>query len=306
MSISRLRRATVLCGGTLISACTGAPSTTIPPNGKLDTPVATAPHGVAFQLVRNATIKLGFAGTEFLIDPMLASRGAYPGFKGTKRSELRFPLVDLPIPVNEILDADAVILTHLHEDHWDSAGRELVPRNLPIFVQNDADAAKVRDDGFTDVRVLGEDGGELDDVRLYRAGGQHGTEAMYSVAQLGELLGETMGVVFQHRDHGTVYVAGDTIWNREVEDAVSRYRPDIAVLNAGYAQLTGFDGSITMGTDDLLHAVEAMPEAKLVAVHMDTVNHAVLSRAALRAFIAERGLASERVLVPEDGQRYAF
>jgi L-ascorbate metabolism protein UlaG (beta-lactamase superfamily) len=51
---------------------------------------------VGFQLIRNATMKLTYAGTTFLIDPMLAVKGAYKGFDGTPRSELRNPLVDLP------------------------------------------------------------------------------------------------------------------------------------------------------------------------------------------------------------------
>ena len=34
---------------------------------------------------------------------MLAVKGAYKGFDGTPRSELRNPLVDLPVPVSEVL-----------------------------------------------------------------------------------------------------------------------------------------------------------------------------------------------------------
>ena len=41
------------------------------------------------------------AGTTFLIDPMLAVKGAYKGFDGTPRSELRNPLVDLPVPITD-------------------------------------------------------------------------------------------------------------------------------------------------------------------------------------------------------------
>ena len=35
-------------------------------------------------------------------------------------------------------------------------------------------------------------------------------------------------------------------------------------------------------------------------------NHGMLTRKELRAFIAEKGLAPERVRVPEDGERYHF
>ncbi|STT29842.1 metallo-beta-lactamase domain protein [Klebsiella pneumoniae] len=39
--------------------------------------------------IRNATQIIHYAGKRFLIDPMLADKGAWPGFPGTARSELR-------------------------------------------------------------------------------------------------------------------------------------------------------------------------------------------------------------------------
>src|SRR5690606_16001361 len=116
----------------------------------------------------NATIKLDYAGTTFLVDPMLAPKGAYPGFEGTRNSELRYPLVDLPVPVSNVLDANAIILTHLHDDHWDLAARNLVPSDMPIFTQNETDAATVRKDGFTDVSVLTQAGSTFNGTTLYK------------------------------------------------------------------------------------------------------------------------------------------
>ena len=50
-----------------------------------------------YQQLRNATGKLYYAGEVFLIDPLLAKKGTYPGFQMTKRSELFNPLTDLPL-----------------------------------------------------------------------------------------------------------------------------------------------------------------------------------------------------------------
>jgi hypothetical protein len=50
---------------------------------------STAPdaaHKVELQQVRNATVKITYGGTTFLIDPMLAKKGTYPGFENTYRS----------------------------------------------------------------------------------------------------------------------------------------------------------------------------------------------------------------------------
>ena len=263
-------------------------------------------QALKFQQIRNATIKLDYAGTTFLIDPMLAVKGAYKGFEGTPRSHLRNPLVDLPVPVSEAIKADAVILTHLHEDHWDQAARNLIPRNMPIFTQDQQDASKVREDGFTDVRVLTEQGADFNGTRLYRTGGQHGSDLMYTTPGLRELMGEVMGVVFQRPGFKTAYVVGDTIWRQDVDSALTRFKPDAIFLNTGYAQVLGFEGSIIMGKEDMFRAYQVMPQARIVGIHLETVNHAMLTRAELRAFIKEKKMDTQRALVPEDGEAYTF
>ena len=106
------------------------------------------------QQIRNATIKVTYGETTFLIDPMLAEQGAYPGFPNTYRSELRNPLVDLPMAAEDVIEGtDAVIVTHTHLDHWDDAAQKLLPKELPLFVQSAADAEMIRSQGFQDVRI---------------------------------------------------------------------------------------------------------------------------------------------------------
>lgn len=259
---------------------------------------------VEFQQIRNATIKLTYGGTTFLVDPLLAKKDAYPGFAGTYHSERRWPLVDLPMPVAEVTDADAVIVTHTHLDHWDDAARASLPKTLPIFVQNETDAAIIRKDGFTDVRILTDDT-VFEGTRLHRTDGQHGDDTIMG-SPVGPLLGSVMGVVFERPGSATVYVAGDTIWNAHVEDAIKTFQPDVIVLNTAYARVLGFEGSIIMGKDDLLRAYKFAPDAKVIGSHMDTVNHAMQTRKDLDDYIAATGMSRERVLVPADGKSYRF
>lgn len=109
------------------------------------------------QHIRNATVKLTSDGTTFLVDPMFAEVGAYEGFTDTHRSWLRNLLRPLPMPVNDILvGVDAVILTHTHLDHWDKAAQDQLPKDIPLYVQNQEDADLVRGQGFTDVRIMGD------------------------------------------------------------------------------------------------------------------------------------------------------
>jgi L-ascorbate metabolism protein UlaG (beta-lactamase superfamily) len=108
---------------------------------------ATTASAVKFQHIRNATIKVDYAGTVFLIDPMLAPKGGWPGFEGTVNSHLRNPLVDLPVPLADVLRTDAVIVMHTHMDHWDDAAKAAIPKDMPVFAQDEVDAASIRGDG---------------------------------------------------------------------------------------------------------------------------------------------------------------
>jgi L-ascorbate metabolism protein UlaG (beta-lactamase superfamily) len=251
--------------------------------------------------VRNATLIIEYAGKKLLVDPFLAGKGSYPGFEGTANSHLCNPLVDLTVPMEEILDVDAVIVTHLHPDHWDEAAKALVPKDMLIFAQNDEDAAAIQAAGFGKTRVLTENTG-LDGITLIKTPGQHGTDQAYAV--IGEILGNVCGVVFRHPDEKTLYLAGDTIWNGYVEENLKSYQPDVVVLNCGGALVLGL-GSIIMGKEDVYRVHQAIPGATILASHMESVNHSMLSRQELREFIAERGM-TQRVLVPEDGESISF
>lgn len=257
------------------------------------------------QEIRNATVKITYANTTFLVDPMLAKKGTYPGFEGTYRSNLRNPMIELPMSTDEVLkNVDAIIITHTHLDHWDDVAQKLIPKDLPVFVQNTADAKLVRSQGFKNVTVL--NGSTVfEGITINKIGGQHGTNEMYKIPQMGETLGDIMGVVFQAPGHKTIYIAGDTIWRPEVDQTLQQFKPDIIVLNTGNALVNQFKESIIMGKEDTYHAYKVAPNAKIIAVHMDAINHTALSRKELREYIKVKGIG-DRVYVPNDGQILSF
>jgi L-ascorbate metabolism protein UlaG (beta-lactamase superfamily) len=247
--------------------------------------------GVTVQLLRNATILASIDGVTFLVDPLFAAQGALPTVTDnpglpdslTTANQDRNPLVPLPE-----LDRshDAVVVTHRHGDHWDPAAREALDVDVPLFCQPE-DAAAFREEGFTDVRPI-EDEASFEGVTLNRTPGRHGH------GELAEMMGPVSGFVFEGDE--TLYVAGDTIWYDPVAETLDRFEPDLVVLNGGEAQ---FDQGepITMGTADV-NAVRETTDATVAVVHMEAVNHCLLSREALRA-------GTEDVLVPADGERFA-
>lgn len=264
------------------------------------TVATTANAEISYQHIRNATAKIEMAGSTFLVDPYLAPKGSYAGFEGTINSQKRNPLIDMKEPVEKVLEGvDAVIVTHTHADHWDEYAQKVLPKTLPIFVQNAGDAQIIRSQGFKDVRVVGKNT-EFNKVKLSKTGGQHGTDQMYAIPQLAELAGEAMGVVMQADGEKTLYIVGDTIWNEEVDFALNRYKPEVIVMNTGYAQLQGFSDSIIMGKADVAKARQAAPKADIITVHMDAVNHAAVTSDEMRKFVKENQLS--KVAVPKEGE----
>ena len=256
------------------------------------------------QEIRNATVKITYADTTFLVDPMFAKKGFYEGFPNTYRSYLRNPLVDLPIKPETILEGvDAIIVTHTHLDHWDDAAQAAIPKNMPVFVQNKDDQKTIQSQGFKDVRILTQT--TFEGVKITKIGGQHGTDEMYRNTKLGAALGEAMGMVFEAAGHETIYVAGDTIWRPEVDQAIEKFKPEVIVLNTGNALMEGYKESIIMGKEDTYHATQKAPKAKIVAVHMDAINHMSVSRAQLSEYVKEKGI-QDKVSIPLDGETISF
>ena len=56
-----------------------------------------------------------------------------------------------------------------------------------------------------------------------------------------------------------------------------------------------------MNLTDIEKVCQAAPQAIVVASHLDSVNHALLTRKDIITFANERSLS--RIMVPEDGER---
>lgn len=248
--------------------------------------------------IRNATQLITYAGKRFLIDPMLAPKDAYPGFPGTARAEVRNPMVELPCEIDALLDVDAIIVTHTHPDHWDETAASVIPKSMLIYVQNGRDEALLREQGFTRLQQLSATS-TFGDITLTKTDGQHGSDEAYAVPELAERLGEACGVIFQHSTEKTLYLVGDSIWIEGVADNMRRYQPGVVIMNTGWAHVLGF-GPIIFGLEDVLKAHHLLPQAQIVATHMEAVNHCLVTRRTLRTY-AEDNKMADVVHAPDDG-----
>jgi L-ascorbate metabolism protein UlaG (beta-lactamase superfamily) len=107
------------------------------------------------------------------------------------------------------------------------------------------------------------------------------------------------GFVLCAPGEGTLYIAGDTIFCPEVEEALLENRPDATVVNAGAARFLLGD-PIVMTAQDVVRVCRVLPTTRVIAVHLEALNHCPLTRDELREKLREEGLL-QQVEIPEDG-----
>ena len=248
------------------------------------------------RLIRNATLKIQYAGKAILLDPML-------GEKGTEMSALGVnlnPRVHLTMPVSEVLKGvDFVLLTHAHIDHYDPAAKRLISKNMPWYVQPaDYDSVAVKDH-FRNTTVIKENV-NVGGITIIRIAGTHGR------GKLGEMMGASSGYVLKADGQPTLYVMGDCVWNEVTQKAVKEHQPEYIVVNSGGAILPPMsktDGPIIPNEAETMQIIDDCPaNTRFIAVHMDAIDHCQTTRAILRNEARHHGTDMSRLIIPEDGE----
>lgn len=252
--------------------------------------------GNSVRLIRNATLKISYAGKTILLDPMLGEKGTEISALGVNLN----PRVHLAMPVNEVLDGvDFVLLTHSHIDHYDGAAKRLIPKDMPWYVQPaDYDTVAVKEH-FTKTTVI-EDSMTVDGITIVRIAGNHGR------GKLGEMMGASSGYVLKAEGQPVLYIMGDCVWDEATQRAVATHRPDYVVINSGGAilpPLSKTDGPIIPNETEAVQIIDECPtQTRFIAVHMDAIDHCQTTRAILRNEALRHGTDMGRLMIPEDGE----
>ncbi|MEE1229244.1 MAG: MBL fold metallo-hydrolase [Lachnospiraceae bacterium] len=244
------------------------------------------------KLIRNATLILKYHNLKFLVDPMLGEKGTMAPFPSEERADVKNPLVELPVPMEELLLVDAVLVTHLHPDHFDREATRQLPKDIPVFVQSEHDKDKLSSWGFEDVRLFDE--AVFHGVTMHRVPAQHGYDP-----ETAEKIGIGSGIVLSAKDEQTLYLTGDTVWYDPVKATLDQYRPKVIVASVGGNALPG--RPLIMDEHDLVKMHEYYPKGIIIACHMEALNHWVTSRETLRKTALMHGF-DDQLIVLEDGE----
>ena len=219
--------------------------------------------------VGTATVILRYAGFTILTDPNFLHRGDHVhlghGMTATRRTDPALELEALP-PV------DFVVLSHMHEDHFDREVERRLDRGLPIVTTSHA-AANLAAKGFRAARALKtwealtvSKGGAR--VRITSMPGAHGP------GFLAKMLPDVMGSLleFENARGGPafrIYITGDTLLFDELKEIPRRFPDvDLALLHLGGTMFFG----VVMVTMDPRQGVEVIRLVKpkaAIPIHYD-------------------------------------
>lgn len=244
------------------------------------------------KLIRNATLRVTYAGHTFLTDPYLAPKHSLPSYTGRSPN----PLVGLPCTPEEVIAGiEMVIVSHLHSDHFDSVAQELLPKDVPIFCQP-GDEGRIGGKGFGRVTAVS-DTTHWQNITIRRTPGRHGSSEAILQA-----MGNVSGFLFQADGEPTVYWAGDTVWYETVAETITQYRPDVIITHSSGAVWGDARELIVMDAAQTVDVCRFAPSSKVVAVHMEALDHGTITRQALRELARQSGVSEQQLLIPDDGQ----
>lgn len=247
-----------------------------------------------FTQIRHGSHILTYQGKKILVDPVLADAGTYEPipYKGNQGKN---PLIPLPFSIEEILQVDVILLTHLHNDHFDETTKSILPRNFPIIC-HDFDRGRITSQGFTQVIGVKKEDVILENIKITTIQGRHG----YGITA--KAMGHVSGFVLEDvlRTEPKVYIIGDSVFVPEVEKALLEHKPDITVVFGGEARILR-SRPITMGYNDIQKIASTLPSTKIIVNHCDAWNHCSMTRKKLRAFLEDQPFQN-RVWIPEDGE----
>jgi L-ascorbate metabolism protein UlaG (beta-lactamase superfamily) len=237
---------------------------------------------------RHATSIMVIDGKRILIDPVFADRGTYPPIVNSRNTR-RNPLIDLPVNYGDLGQFEGVLITHNHNDHFDEIARKALPRDIPLLCQEE-DRHIYRGIGFTRVTGVVRSTAWLG-LTVGRFAGYHGGHL------LRKMLGTSSSYFIESPD-SQVYITGDTLLTGRVRRNLRMLSPGIIIANGGGARLKIL-GKLTMDNRDILKLSRLLPGSRIIAVHMDSLNHCSDTREKLKRMISSD---TGNILIPGDGE----
>lgn len=245
--------------------------------------------------IRNATLLIETAHYGILVDPMLGPKGHLPPFALFRHKARRNPTVALPSTWEQLSSkVTHCLITHLHPDHLDAAGKAFLKQHqIPVYCSY-KDAAALKKEGLNVVQEVAYNKREN-----FLTGTIEGIPAQHGYGFVAKPMGNVMGFYVALPKEPSIYISADTIYTPAVQQVLTQYQPHISILAGGSAQLDIFK-PLLMTVEDIIKFVQAAPH-KVLINHLEAINHCPTTRVELRQVLKEKQLLHQ-VFIPEDGE----
>ncbi|MBB5939048.1 MBL fold metallo-hydrolase [Streptomyces zagrosensis] len=267
----------------------------------MDDPTDSA---VELHFIGNATVLVRYGGLTLLTDPNFLHRGqyAYLGY-GLLSRRLTEPALD----VDDLPRLDAIVLSHLHGDHWDRRARRRLDHAVPVLTTPHA-ARRLRTvhgfhrtAGLRTWQGLTLQQGDAQ-VRVTALPGRHAGHRV-----LRGLLPPVMGSMLEFGPirgpaRLRLYVSGDTLVYDGLDEITRRFpAADLAVLHLGGTRLPG-GFVVTMDGAQGAELARRLDPRLILPVHYGDYT---VMRSPLSAFLTEVEAAGlgDRLVHCRHGQR---
>jgi L-ascorbate metabolism protein UlaG (beta-lactamase superfamily) len=261
---------------------------------------------IVVTFVGNATTLISYGDLTLLTDPNFLHRGqrAYLGY-GLVSKRLREPAVT----IDELPPLDAILLSHMHGDHWDRVGRKHLDHGLPVVTTPAAQKA-LRRSGFEQSVGL-----TTWDTHVVTKGAHRvvvtALPGRHAPGWTQRLLPPVMGSMleFGTSDGSTtrrLYISGDTLLIDELAEIPVRFESiDAGILHLGGTRLPAgrrlpFGLTVTMDGRQGTELVNRLDLPRAIPVHYDDYGVFASPLADFTTEMTRRGL-EDRIVHLERG-----
>lgn len=228
---------------------------------------ASDPAGARITFIGNATVLIEWGGLTLLTDPNFLHAGLpAPIGYGLFTIRTKGPAMS----IDDLPPLDAVVLSHMHGDHWDGVAKRKLPKDLPVLTTKQA-AKKVAKQGFREAvgmptwSIQRLTRGEAT-VEVTAVPGQHGPGPVAKA--LPDVMGSVIDLSWAGRRRLRLYITGDTLLTGAVAEVAQTFPDiDLCLLHLGGTKVGPL--LLTMDAEQGLGALRTIRPRRAIPIHYD-------------------------------------
>lgn len=218
--------------------------------------------------IGTATVLLRYAGFTVLTDPNFLHKGEHVhlgyGLRSTRKTDPALSIEELP-------PLDLVVLSHMHEDHFDRVVEHKLAKTVPIVTTPQA-ATALKKKGFRSAyslktwqTLIATKGEAL--LRITSMPGKH------APGPLSNLLPQVMGSMLEFQTQAgkpglRLYITGDTLLHEQLKEIPQRYPEiDLALIHLGGTRIFGI--MLTMDGKQGVEAIKIIAPRTVIPIHFN-------------------------------------